>query len=232
VRRFVLGDVHGNIKALQQVIERAPVDKQNDHLIFIGDICDGHPYTYECVEELLTFSNLVAIKGNHDHWCENWMTQGVAPYIWVSQGGKATIESYNNHGGVNERHVKYFRDTIYYYITEDNKLFVHGGYDPNKLFVDAETQMEMFRVNDYKDYMWDRYHAMCILKGYVGDIPEIPFDEMYIGHTSTLTANITTPVFHKGIHLIDTGAGGNGPLTLMDVDTKEYWQSDRIEGGR
>jgi serine/threonine protein phosphatase 1 len=27
---------------------------------------------------------------------------------------------------------------------------------------------------------------------------------------------------------IDTGAGWSGKLTIMNVDTKEYWQSDLI----
>jgi serine/threonine protein phosphatase 1 len=27
---------------------------------------------------------------------------------------------------------------------------------------------------------------------------------------------------------IDTGAGFDGPLTLMDVNSKEYWQSDKV----
>ncbi len=27
---------------------------------------------------------------------------------------------------------------------------------------------------------------------------------------------------------LDTGAGFTGPLTLMDVDSKVYWQSDEV----
>ncbi|ULT39931.1 hypothetical protein KRR40_34415 [Niabella defluvii] len=27
---------------------------------------------------------------------------------------------------------------------------------------------------------------------------------------------------------LDTGAGSSGRLTIMDVDTKEYWQSDPL----
>lgn len=28
---------------------------------------------------------------------------------------------------------------------------------------------------------------------------------------------------------IDTGAGWSGKLTIMDIDTKEYWQSDFVK---
>jgi serine/threonine protein phosphatase 1 len=30
------------------------------------------------------------------------------------------------------------------------------------------------------------------------------------------------------IYNIDTGAGSRGRLTIMDVDTHEYWQSDPV----
>jgi serine/threonine protein phosphatase 1 len=31
------------------------------------------------------------------------------------------------------------------------------------------------------------------------------------------------------IYNIDTGAGHNGRLTIMNIETKEYWQSDLVE---
>ncbi len=71
------------------------------------------------------------------------------------------------------------------------------------------------------------------------------FTEIFIGHTATThwtTKEITTDagiIIPKGMPLtepmqadilwnLDTGAGSNGKLTIMDVDTKEYWQSDLV----
>jgi serine/threonine protein phosphatase 1 len=39
-KTFVIGDIHGGLKALVQVLERATVSK-NDTLIFLGDFVDG-----------------------------------------------------------------------------------------------------------------------------------------------------------------------------------------------
>ena len=39
-RKLVIGDIHGGLKALKQVLERANVT-QNDTLIFLGDYVDG-----------------------------------------------------------------------------------------------------------------------------------------------------------------------------------------------
>jgi serine/threonine protein phosphatase 1 len=36
------------------------------------------------------------------------------------------------------------------------------------------------------------------------------------------------PVQKANIWNIDTGAAFKGPLTIMDADTKEYWQSDPV----
>jgi len=32
----------------------------------------------------------------------------------------------------------------------------------------------------------------------------------------------------RGVWNLDTGAGMSGKLTVMDIDTKEYWQSDLV----
>lgn len=40
--------------------------------------------------------------------------------------------------------------------------------------------------------------------------------------------NKTTPVKMVNIWNIDTGAAFKGPLTIMDVDTKEFWQSEPL----
>lgn len=39
-RTLVFGDIHGGLKALVQLLDRARIN-QNDQLIFIGDYVDG-----------------------------------------------------------------------------------------------------------------------------------------------------------------------------------------------
>ena len=52
------------------------------------------------------------------------------------------------------------------------------------------------------------------------------YSEIYIGHTPTTNYNQTFPMKAYKLWNIDTGAGFKGKLTIMDVDTKEFWQSD------
>ena len=51
------------------------------------------------------------------------------------------------------------------------------------------------------------------------------FGEVYLGHTPT---NWTEPRPVLEIWNLDQGAGWDGVLTLLDADTKEYWQSDPV----
>jgi len=53
------------------------------------------------------------------------------------------------------------------------------------------------------------------------------FKEVFIGHTTTECWKQTVPMHAANIWNLDTGAGMYGKLTIMDVDTKEFWQSDK-----
>ena len=54
------------------------------------------------------------------------------------------------------------------------------------------------------------------------------FSEIYIGHTALTKIGTTIPVNYANLWNIDTGAAFTGPLTILDVDTKEFWQSEPV----
>ncbi len=54
------------------------------------------------------------------------------------------------------------------------------------------------------------------------------YKEIYIGHTPVSRIGKTTPVNMVNVWNVDTGAAFKGPLTIMDVDTKEFWQSEPL----
>lgn len=60
-----IGDIHGNLLALNQFPEGCEYDPQ-DLLIQLGDVADRYPDTEGVVEKLLAVPNLIAIPGNHD----------------------------------------------------------------------------------------------------------------------------------------------------------------------
>jgi len=95
-RTLVIGDIHGGLKALVQVFEKANIS-ENDTLIFLGDYVDGWSDSANLIEYLIDLSlhhACIFIKGNHDEWCEEWLRSGTAEDKWLFHGGKETIESY------------------------------------------------------------------------------------------------------------------------------------------
>ena len=53
---WVIGDIHGAYRALKQVIERAPLQK-DDTLVFVGDYVDGWSEAVETVAYCLELQN-------------------------------------------------------------------------------------------------------------------------------------------------------------------------------
>jgi serine/threonine protein phosphatase 1 len=233
---YVIGDIHGAYKALIQCIERSGFNKEEDLLITLGDIVDSFPEVgqiKETVDELLTIKNRIDIRGNHDEWFIEFIDFSVAHKRWVEQGGEMTLKSYNAYKElIPEEHIKFFKNQHYYYIDDNNRLFVHGGYNWHKDIT----------ASPKSDLTWDRHMYQVALqweafalthpthkKEYFKD-----FNEIFIGHTSTAQEiDFRYPKTDKPIHVVnlwnlDTGGGGKGRLTIMNVDTKEYWQSDLI----
>ena len=54
------------------------------------------------------------------------------------------------------------------------------------------------------------------------------YNEIYIGHTPTTRLGTDKPLIFNGVANVDTGAGFKGRLTVMDIETKEYWQSEPV----
>jgi len=220
MKRFVIGDIHGAHKALIQCLQRSKFDYQNGKLIVLGDVCDGWTETKQCIKELLKIKNLILIRSNHDAWTLDYFKNGKKEYMWVTQGGANTINSYKDK--MPESHIKFLESAILWHI-EDNILFVHGGIKPGT-FVEN---------NGAEDIMWDRdliFNAHK--KGYnrtdyrMQDI----YSEIFVGHTTTGNFDKTyKPVKFCEITDLDTGGGWEGKLTIMDLDTREYWQSDFVK---
>ncbi len=62
MKSLILADIHGNLAALEAVLER---EKHRDEIIFLGDVCEAGPNVNEVLSVLSTFKG-VFIMGNHD----------------------------------------------------------------------------------------------------------------------------------------------------------------------
>ena len=216
MRTYVIGDIHGAYKALMQCFERSQFDRKKDRLIVIGDICDGYPYVKQCIDELLQVKRCDLVIGNHDMWVLDWALRGDRPKIWTSQGGNRTIESYGG-GPMPKTHVDFLKGG-HLWIERDDQVFVHGGFD-----TDIALSKQSAHV-----LVWDRVLLDVAWKKQLdGNKCRLGrYKDIFVGHTTTELYRTLQPIHACNMWNIDTGAGWSGKLTIMDVDSKEYWQSD------
>lgn len=229
-RRFVIGDIHGAYKALLQCFERSGFNPEKDMLISLGDVADGWSQVPECFDELLKAKNLVYIMGNHDEWLRNWFKYGSLEHIWLSQGGQTTLNAYVRllDSGDTKRQVTHqnLLEKAPFYHVVDKMLFVHGGYDwrlpiEDQHYEDLMWDRHMWKVAAYWQLQYNRGQELLKIEDY---------DYVFIGHTNTTAFQTDlTPVQLSNVWNVDQGAGWYGKLTIMDIDTKEYWQSDQVQ---
>ena len=231
MRTLIIGDIHGGLKALVQLLERAEVTEK-DTLIFVGDYVDGwseSSFTLRFLINLSKTNNCIFIKGNHDVWCENWLREETTHQTWLYHGGTETIESYNTISEEEKQeHLNFLEQMKLYHIDDENRLFVHAGFvsmhGPKKEYSDSNLYFDRT--------LWEM--ALSLDNRIEKDSILYPkrlklFNEIYIGHTPTINFDSFVPMNAINVWNVDTGACFYGKLSCIDIDSKEVFQSDVVQ---
>ncbi|MFI5322368.1 MAG: metallophosphoesterase [Thermodesulfobacteriota bacterium] len=227
MRTFAIGDIHGKYRAFCDVLEKAHFDNEEDVLIFLGDMFDNYTgHFVKCVDRFIEIKKRVWIRGNHDQFVLKWFRGEWRgdDHIWLSQGGNMTKKDYLDEEGnllvdVVKKHHEELEKSVLYHIDPRGNLYVHGGIDWS-LPIDEQ---------DEETYFWDRDTFLIEAPRHAKNGTKFPYRAVFIGHTPTnLTGYGYDPVNLANLWNLNTGS----TLTIMDVDTFEYWQSGlpEIEG--
>jgi serine/threonine protein phosphatase 1 len=231
MRTFAIGDIHGGLKALIQVLNQLEITEK-DTLIFMGDYVDGWSESAQVVDFLIHLSkkiNCIFIKGNHDVWCENWLKDqtDVNP-TWYLHGGKETIDSYEGFTiDKKNKHLNFFENLKMYHLDTENRLFLHAGFT-SMHGVERETYPHKFCTDRT---LWEM--ALAMDKEIEKSSSNYPrrlqhYNEIYIGHTPTTNYGEAAPMHAINIWNVDTGAAFKGKITALNINTKAYFQSDEL----
>ncbi len=229
-KTIVIGDIHGGLKALIQLLERIEL-KTLDTLIFLGDYVDGWSDSANVISyliELAKQNTCIFIRGNHDDLLENWLKTDVLNEQWLQHGGQSSIDAYRNFTSEEiKQHLAFFKQMVNYYVDKENRLFVHAGF----------TNIRGVE-NEYHDtaFYWDRTLWEMVLS--LDDkIPNdhkyypkrlLLFKEIFIGHTPVTRIGEDKPVNMANVWNVDTGAAFKGKISGMDIRSKQIWQSDPV----
>jgi serine/threonine protein phosphatase 1 len=227
MRKLVIGDIHGGLKALEKVLEKAQLTT-TDKLIFLGDYVDGWSQSPEVLDYLICLNekyNCIFIRGNHDELLLSYLKTKKYNEEWFMHGGESTLDAYKKIDAKTViKHIVFLENLKDYYIDEENRLFIHAGF----------TNLKGVAFEHFKPlFYWDRTlweTALALNPNIKKEDLDYPnrlklYSEIYIGHTPVTKINETIPIQRACVWNLDTGAAFYGPLTILNVDTKEFWQS-------
>lgn len=228
MRTLVVGDIHGGLKGLKQVLARVE-PSPSDQFIFLGDYVDGWSENAETIRFLISFAEnhrCIFLRGNHDELLYNYLKGKESSPMWLNHGGQSSIISYAKLSADEvEQHLQFFENLENYHIDNHNRCFLHAGFTNLK-----GPEFEYFPNVVY----WDRtlWEMVCSLDKNLSKADDIypkrllHFKEIYIGHTPVFRIGKDLPANFANVWNVDTGAAFKGRLSIIDANSKEVWQSD------
>lgn len=204
---YVIGDIHGEIDKLKTIIEKINYDSTQDKLIFVGDYVDRGADSYEVYKYIKKLDNEknIFIRGNHEEMMVDAVLNENKIDLWYHNGGQETKESFPNNSEL--KNAAHFFDSLPYYYTTQDYIFVHAGINPSK-GLEEQTEHDLFWIREpfLRAKSEDFKENRTIVAGHT-PVAEVKFEENKI--------------------LVDTGAGKGGILSAVDLKTKEVYSTSR-----
>ncbi len=205
-RMIAIGDIHGQIDLLKDLIENMIKPTNDDCLVFLGDYIDRAPNDQE-METLFYLKhlkennpdNIILLRGNHEDMAWNALNQPQEYYkdCWISNGGTNWEEHKNTL-------INFINETSMYLET-DNYIFVHAG----------ATEWALKNINDKRAQsilLWER----------AGNQKRCFGKRLVVGHTPQHSV-----IIDDNRICVDTEAYKTGLLSAYDVFNEKIYCSYR-----
>ena len=230
-RAYVVGDVHGRLDLLDDLLERIErelVERPARKIVlaFVGDLIDRGPASAQVIERLRTYRRAgvqtLFLLGNHEEVMLR-ILDGETALIdsWLTFGGAQCLQSYGLdpkplqsmpeeealaliREAIPDSHVRFlksFHDTFRF----GDYLMVHAGIRPG-IEIEQQRQSDLRWIRE-PFLLNDQDHGFIVVHGHtISDA--VDERENRIG--------------------IDTGAYATGRLTALAIDGPERWYLDTI----
>jgi len=223
-RTFVTTDTHGELDKLISCLNQADFSYELDTLIHLGDCVDRGPNSAGVVDLLLKIKHLIAIRGNHDSWMQQFIETGTHPApSYFSETANSYVKDL---GGklhpilVPQSHQVFFRTQRNYYIDAQQRLFIHAGCRLDERIEDQDSD----------EFYWNRdlmKKAMSAKASGVHLKDVNNFKQIFIGHTPTQNwkmggERIGKPIYAAQVVDLDTGGAYGYKISLLDISTDEH----------
>lgn len=200
-RDFVVGDLHGQYRLLQEALHDVAFNTSEDRLFCVGDLIDRGAESLDCLK-LVFMPWFHAVRGNHEELARDALCNGEgsrAWTLWMTNGGGWVGQS-----GIGE--TRGVLEAALPYLPLAREIALAG----KRLgMVHAEPPADWSRIEeaDPQALVWERTR---IERG--DDTPVAGIDAVVVGHTI-----VERPLSLGNVHYIDTGAFSTGRLTMFDA---------------
>jgi serine/threonine protein phosphatase 1 len=249
-RTFAIGDIHGDLQALDRLLARMPRLTPADTLVFLGDYIDRGSDSRGViarVQELQRTSpaKVVALRGNHeDKWIECWHEPDLGFLLPRVNGCFSTYRSFTS-GGFDDdddltprelQHMARVRDwlpreavewmeSLPLWYEDEHALYVHAGVDGKKdrwkhPSDSAPSTLMWMRRIEF----YTNYRGKRLVFGHTA-VDELPSD-----HLGPYASYFTLEVWTRGDLIgLDTACGKGGHLSAIELPSSRIFDSRELQ---
>ena len=246
MRSIIISDVHGCAASLLTLLEALALDPAEDRLIFLGDLFDRGPDSWEVFQYVRELAEVfgerfVLLRGNHEDYLLQENLSLTMRMVWDRVGRGTTVRSFKQHGEKMEDSAPWLREHTVISFTGDGFQCVHAGLKIAPLELNDFYTM----VHDHNVVLENRYNGPLTIVGHIalekpawfaGDgktvqkLPAVSLDageDPLAGEGSSdgerkpsaeAEAGDWLPLPEQGVICIDTGCGKGGRLTGMIIE--------------
>lgn len=243
MRTIALGDVHGCLTLLEQLLDKMNYDPAGDHLVSVGDLIDRGPSPVGVVHllrDLQRRGKVTVIRGNHDDKCVEWFEKET---LAREKGRKNGMRPPNPRRlaqwqELSPEDVDWLSKLPVLVKVLPNWYAVHAGFEDVPLADQKSNRMMRVR---WLDVVTGEHKGMDKDSDTPFDMPTgcIPWmdrwkgpENVVYGHAvhSRKNPRVDRPVPGVETWGIDTGACFGGNLTALCLETREVFQvKDGVE---
>ena len=161
-KTFVIGDVHGQLGMLENLMAKIPWRPGKDALVFLGDYVDRGPDSKGVVDYVLSltaeYSKIHCILGNHEGMLLDYLA-GANRELYLINGGGTTLGTYQRHGSPSgtrprdgeipelpEDHILFY-NSLKLLVELDGYYVVHAGFRPG-IPVEMQARTDMLWIRE------------------------------------------------------------------------------------
>lgn len=214
MRKFVIGDIHGNYKELIYLLKTVNPSFKQDKLIFLGDYIDRGPESYNVIKLLINLQenygkeHISLLRGNHEQMALDNIKYNRMDF---QNGYDKTYKDFIKNKDNIKNYIDFFNN-LPFYQEDESFIYVHGGVRPG---VTMEKQ-------DERDLLWIREEFFESSTTFIKPV--------IFGHTPTFNIHGTyAPLMRKDRIGIDTGLVYGGKLTALEIEDGKIKKIHNVE---